>query len=94
MPALLLWYPQARRAAAERLYDAIEAKCRLLIDFPRIGPRRPEIRPTTRLLVVGRYLAFYETHPDLDDGPIHEVEIVRVLDGRRDLPRLFGSSES
>jgi toxin ParE1/3/4 len=103
MPANLIWRSQAREdllliyefvgldnpAAAERLFAAIEDKTTLLIHHPRIGPRRPDIRPATRLLLEGPYLILYETHPDTDDGPIAEVEIVRVVDGRRDLTRPF-----
>jgi toxin ParE1/3/4 len=103
MPANLIWRSQAREdllliyefvgldnpAAAERLLASIEDKTTLLIHHPRIGPRRPDIRPATRLLLEGPYLILYETHPDTDDGPIAEVEIVRVVDGRRDLTRPF-----
>jgi len=31
----------------------------------------------------------YETIPDTDDDPVDHVEIVRVVDGRRDLRSLF-----
>jgi len=41
------------------------------------------------MLIAGRYLVLYETHPDTDEGPLDAVEIVRVIDGRRDLPTLF-----
>jgi len=34
-------------------------------------------------------LILYETHPDTDDGEVHAVEIVGVVDGRRDLVALF-----
>ena len=37
----------------------------------------------------GAYLLLYETHPDTDDGPVDSVEIVRVVNGRRDLTRPF-----
>jgi len=37
-------------------------------------------------LVEEPYLILFETHPDTDDGPVDWVEIVRVVDGRRDLP--------
>jgi toxin ParE1/3/4 len=40
-------------------------------------------------LLEGPYLILYRTQPDTDDGPISEVEIVRVVDGRRDLTRPF-----
>ena len=103
MAARLRWRPLARAdlldiyeaignrspAAAERLYDTIEAKARLLVDHPRLGPRRPDLGPSARVPIVGWYLLLYQTHPDTDEGPVRRVEIVRVVDGRRDLPRLF-----
>jgi toxin ParE1/3/4 len=99
----LIWTPQAREdlieiytyigldnpSAAERIFDAVEAKAGLLIDYPRLGVRRPEIRPSTRMLIEGPYLILYETHPDSDEGGIDEVEIVRIVDGRRNLKNLF-----
>ncbi len=75
--------------AATRLVRAIGAKINHLADYPRRGPRRPDIRPTARMLVEGPYLVLYETHPDTDEGPIETVEIVRVVDGRRNLTSLF-----
>jgi toxin ParE1/3/4 len=103
MTAELTWHPQARRDlidiyvtigldnpdAAERTYTTIEAKADMLRDYPRLGPRRPDIRPATRILVERPYLVLYETHPDTDEGPVDAVEIVRVVDGRRDLTTLF-----
>ncbi len=99
----LIWTPQAREdlveiytyigcdnpAAAERVFNALETKVELLGEFPRLGVRRPEIRPSTRMLVEGAYLILYETHPDSDKGNIDEVEIVRIVDGRRNLKNLF-----
>jgi toxin ParE1/3/4 len=103
MVAELTWSPQSREdvleiyviigldnpAAAERVYTAIEAKAEALAHFPRLGPRRPDIRPRARILVEGPYLILFETHPDTDEGPVDRVEIVRVVDGRRDLTNLF-----
>jgi len=103
MAANLVWRPRARedlfniyefialddQAAAERLITSIETKVAMLAQYPRLGPRRPEIRKTTRILVEGPYLILYETHPNTDEGHINSVEIVRVIDGRRELRRLF-----
>ena len=103
MPVDLVWTPQAREdlieiyayigldnpSAAERIFDAIEAKAELLVEYPRMGERRPDIRPSTRMLIEGPYLILYETHPDSDEGSINEVEIVRIIDGRRNLKNLF-----
>ncbi|MGP0091300.1 MAG: type II toxin-antitoxin system RelE/ParE family toxin [Xanthobacteraceae bacterium] len=76
-------------AVATRLIRSIGAKIAHLANHPRRGPRRQDIQPAARILIEGPYLVLYETHPDTDDGPVDEVEIVRVVDGRRDLTRLF-----
>ena len=103
MKAKVLWSPQAREdlldiyltiglddpSAAERFVNLIEAQAALLADHPRLGPRRPEILPTTRVLIERPYLILYETHPNTDDAPVDTVEVVRVIDGRRDLTALF-----
>ncbi|KQT86533.1 plasmid stabilization protein [Methylobacterium sp. Leaf469] len=77
------------RLAAERIYDRIELRSLQFMDHPRMGPRRPDIRPSTRVLVEAPFLILYETSPDRDEGPVVTGEIVRVIDGRRDLERLF-----
>lgn len=103
MRAKVLWTPQAREdlldiyvtigldnpSAAERIFMAFETQVELLANMPRMGVRRPEIAPSTRMLVEGVYLILYETHPDTDDGPIESVEIVRIVHGQRDLGRIF-----
>lgn len=103
MSAELLWSPQAledlidlyvtigleNAAAAERIYAALTERASSLSDFPRMGSRRPEIAPTARVLVENYYLILYELHPDAEDGPIDSIEIVRVVDGRRELSRVF-----
>ena len=84
----LVWTPQAREdlieiytyigcdnsSAAERIFDSVRAKVESLVEYPRLGARRAEIRPSTRMLVEGPYLILYETHPDSDEGGIDEVE--------------------
>lgn len=73
--------------AAERFFDRIEERARQLSAFPRLGPRRDDIRPGYRCLVEGAYLILYRLAPE-DEGPVDTVEIVRVIDGRRHLSRL------
>lgn len=103
VPVELLWTPQAREdlieiyayigldnpSAAERVFDAVQVKAESLGEFPRMGVRRPDIRPSTRILIAGPYLILYETHPDTDEGYIDAVEIVRIVDGRRNLKNLL-----
>jgi toxin ParE1/3/4 len=76
-------------SAASRLLRKIAAQIDRLATHPRLGPRRPDIRPEARMLIVSPYLILFETHPDTDEGPVREVEIIRVVDGRRDLAQLF-----
>ncbi|WP_093570494.1 type II toxin-antitoxin system RelE/ParE family toxin [Methylobacterium sp. 174MFSha1.1] len=99
MAAKLSWSRRAREAlldiyltigvhnqtAAERIYDRIEQHAEKLRDHPRMGPRRSDIRSAARVLVEPPYIILYEIVPDTDDGPIDIIEIVTVLDGRRDL---------
>ncbi|TPL42250.1 type II toxin-antitoxin system RelE/ParE family toxin [Mesorhizobium sp. B2-4-6] len=75
--------------AADHYYEWIEDRAAQLVDQPRMGVRRPDIRPSARMLVAAPFLLLYETVPDTDSGPVDLVEIVRVVDGRRDLNRLF-----
>jgi toxin ParE1/3/4 len=103
MAVRLVWSPAARAdlidiymmigseniRAADRYYDRLEARAMQLADQPRMGIRRPDIRSSARMLVETPFLLLYETIPDTDDGPVEQVEIVRVVDGWRDLNRLF-----
>jgi len=74
-------------SAAERLYDRLERKAAMLKEQPRLGPRRSDIRPRARMLAERPYLILYEITPDTDEGAVETIEIVRVVDGRRDLNR-------
>ena len=99
MVVKLVWSPQAENdviniyveiglhqpQAAERYYKRFQQKVSLLVDQPRLGQRHPEIAPGARMLVEAPYVILYETIPDTDRGPVHTVEVVRVVDGRRDL---------
>jgi toxin ParE1/3/4 len=75
--------------AATRIVRALGRKIDLLAEFPRIGTHRPDIRPQMSMLVQRPYLVLYEIHPDANGAVVDTVEIVRVIDGRRDLRRLF-----
>jgi len=103
VPVEVVWSPQSREdlldiyvtiglenpKAAERYYDRIEARAAMLAEQPRMGIRRSDIRVAVRMLVEAPYLILYEVTPDTDAGPVDTIEIVRVVDGRRDLYGLF-----
>ena len=50
--------------AADGLYKRIMHKVQLAADFPQMGAPRPELSPTARILIEGRYIAIYEPQPD------------------------------
>jgi toxin ParE1/3/4 len=79
-----IWQDIARddEAAADRCLDLIDARARQLVDHPQLGPRREDVRPGLRHLVVEPWVILYRV---VDDG----IEIVRVVHGRRDLHGLF-----
>lgn len=71
--------------AADRMIRAIAARIERLSHFPRLGTRRTDIAPSARMLVEGPYLILFEVQPDTDEGTVEFVEIVRVVDARRNL---------
>ena len=76
-------------AAASRVLKAIGARIHQLADNPRLGPKRTDLLPRARVLVEGPYLILYEIHPDTVDSAVDVVEIVRIVDSRRDLSKPF-----
>jgi toxin ParE1/3/4 len=73
-------------AAADRVLDAIDRRCRALADKPALGRTRPDIAPGLRYSPVGSYLIFYR---QVDEG----VEVVRVLHGARNALAIFQAEE-
>jgi toxin ParE1/3/4 len=71
---------------ANRIVREIGQSCRLLKDHPLAGRTRNEVRPGLRSIVASPYVIFYRVVDDI-------AEIVRVLDGRRDLDEIFSDEE-
>jgi toxin ParE1/3/4 len=71
--ASLLWTPRAQEdlleiyyfigldnpSAADHVFEAVQRRLEALAAHPRIGVRRPDIHPSTRMLVEGPYLILY-----------------------------------
>ena len=70
--------------AADRVLLRIDQRLRHLFEFPLMGPLREDIRPQARMLIEPPYLVLYDYHADVE-----VVEIVAIIDGRRDLRDLF-----
>jgi toxin ParE1/3/4 len=77
-----LYIAQDNPDAADKYIRAIVSRFPMLASMPLMGRERPELSPGLRSFVVGHHVIFYR----LFDGG---VEVVRVLDGVRDLPPLF-----
>jgi toxin ParE1/3/4 len=72
----------AGQRTAENVVRGIVETCRIVEAHPFAGRTRDKVRPGLRSLVSHRNVIFYRVR---DDGP----EIVRVLDGRRDIDAIF-----
>jgi toxin ParE1/3/4 len=71
---------------ADQVYDRIERNCQHLRDHPQLGPARPEIGDGARALIIERWIALYRL---MEDG----VQIVRIVDGARDLTHIEWTPE-
>jgi toxin ParE1/3/4 len=69
-------------AAADRFIDAIYEKCELLALHADIGRLRPELAPRLRSFPAGPFVILYRPRG-------HDIEIVRIVRGARDIPALF-----
>ncbi|BAY91922.1 MULTISPECIES: type II toxin-antitoxin system RelE/ParE family toxin [unclassified Tolypothrix] len=68
--------------AGEKLFQEFNRKCQNLAKFPNIGRSYSHIKPELRGLPLDGYVILYRV---VDDG----VEILRVVNARRDLETLF-----
>ncbi len=94
----LKFFPEARRdltriwlsiadhseRSADRIVDDIKVRMTRLVDFPESGALRAGLLGGCRLLVIRRYLVLYRHERALD-----EVQVLRVLEGERDLAEFF-----
>lgn len=94
----LVWSPEARadladiwsyyaqaagRQTADNVIRGINDVCRLVEEHRYGGRARDEVRADLRSVVAGPHVVFYRVVAD------ETAEIVRVLDGRRDIDELF-----
>jgi toxin ParE1/3/4 len=69
-------------SAANRVYDRLQARIRILEKFPEAGMARPDINDDARVLTERPYLILYRV-ADVS------VLIVRVLHGARDIDSML-----
>ena len=75
-----------REAAGPQMADgrvrAIGKACMMLEEHPLVGRARDEIRPGLRSVLVSPHVVFYRVNDEI-------AQIVRILDGRRDIEDIF-----
>lgn len=79
-----LYIAQDSVANADRFIDLLQSKHAVIASHPRIGTPRPDFGAEVRSYPVGHYTLFYRLHAG-------RIELLRVLHGARDLPRLFSA---
>ncbi|MEX2287026.1 MAG: type II toxin-antitoxin system RelE/ParE family toxin [Planctomycetaceae bacterium] len=81
---LNIWLHVARDniAAADRLLDAIDDKCRLYAAQPEMGDIRPDLGEMVRCFPVGNYVVLYRP---IQDG----ILVLLVIHGARDIPAVL-----
>jgi toxin ParE1/3/4 len=98
----LIWSPEARvdltdiwnyysqvagRHTANNVVRRIGEVCLLLEDHPYAGRSRNEVRQGLRSVLANPYVVFYRVIGD-------DTEIVRVIDGRRDIDQIFADADT
>lgn len=93
----VIWSPEARadlseiwdyyvgaagRHSADTIIRGFTEACIVLEEHPLAGRARDEVRPGLRSMAASPHIVFYRVRG-------RAVEIVRVLDGRRDLDEVF-----
>jgi toxin ParE1/3/4 len=82
LKAIALFIAEDNPDRAASFVDELRRKATDIVERPASYPARDELSLGLRAARLGRYLIFFRTATD-------EVQIVRVLHGARNLPRLF-----
>ncbi|MBD2438698.1 type II toxin-antitoxin system RelE/ParE family toxin [Nostoc sp. FACHB-110] len=72
--------------AGERLLQEFNQKCKQLVNFPKMGKKYEDLRAGLRGIPLDGYIIFYQNMNE-------NIEIVRVVSGRRNLKSLFENQE-
>ena len=80
------YFAEMNIEVGERFFREFNSRCQQLVSFPSSGKSYAAIRADLRGLSIEGYIIFYRI---LDDG----IEILRVVNGRRNLPSLFSGQD-
>lgn len=84
-----LWdylYDIAGQKVADTTLRDVRRAIAILRDFPFSGRSRSDLRPGLRSVTIGHYILFYRVSRT-------ELEIARILDGRRDLESVISDDD-
>lgn len=79
---IYLYISDGNIAAADKHRERLTKRCLGLVDQPRIGTMRDDIKPGLRSVGEGDYVIFYRIVNETD------LAIMRVVHGKRDLTNL------
>jgi toxin ParE1/3/4 len=82
------YFLQNNLEAGEKFLQTFNIKCRQLISFPKMGRSYGQLRPGLRGLPLRGFIVIYQV-TEIDTGI--RIEVLRVVNGRRDLKTLFTS---
>lgn len=83
---LEIWLTRAEydEASADQLLGRLEDAFTLIAEHPEIGPQRDDLAQGVRLFLRSPYLIAYQI-----DTAADAIDMIRVVDGRRDLAALL-----
>ncbi len=76
---------QDNLAAALKHRQRLEKRWTALLDHPRMGMKRDDLKPGLRSVTEGNYVIFYRVVPD-------GIQVVRVLHTSQDAKRAFAET--
>jgi len=74
-------------STGERFIQKFTDKCKNLVKFPNMGKNYHQIMPNLKGIVLDNYIIFYQVNLD-------EIEIIRVVNGYRNLESLFVNDDN
>ncbi|MEG4271666.1 MULTISPECIES: type II toxin-antitoxin system RelE/ParE family toxin [unclassified Microcoleus] len=78
--------PGNNYSSASKLFDRIRERSKVTADFPNMGKNYSQLAPSLQGFIVDDYIVFYYPR---EDG----IDVVRVVNGYRDLESLFSDSD-
>jgi toxin ParE1/3/4 len=78
------WLSERDPVAARSTLETLRQRINMLSQHPEIGRKRIDLAPELHAFVVRPYLILYRLEEDT-------LNVVRIIDGRRDLAKLFAN---